>query len=411
MKKLITIIGALLIALTLVNFQCNDNIVEPPPGNPPGYQEDIPWPSLADSPWPMSHADPQSTGRSKYKGPILGNLQWRIELNDDAPLTDSFSSIVMGDDTTFYFIKYHEADSSYLYSMSVDGQVNWKLIIPVDKTTGNPLVSNDGSILFTAWDGYIYSVKKTGNLNWKKFYPVIFSQLSIDKNGKLYAVANDKKLYSFNQSGDLLWELSVEGGLIGGIISKISFSPDGKTLYAAGYEKTLFAINTDGTIKWVFDNGGEVRHTPLIDSEGHIYINAQNVTDTLKRGFTSLNEDGTVKYIYKNSTGNMWNSPTLDKEGNIYFSEGLITSLDYDGNFRWSGLNTGHSHSSLICDISGFLYFIAEPDYKLYRVDNMGNVVWSIPVEGYYERSPAITKDGSLIFGVDGTKKYLYKFK
>jgi len=40
MKKLFTIIGALMIALTLVNFQCNDNIVDPPPGNPPGYQED-----------------------------------------------------------------------------------------------------------------------------------------------------------------------------------------------------------------------------------------------------------------------------------------------------------------------------------------------------------------------------------
>ena len=55
---------------------------EPPDQNltrPPGYQEDIPWPSLADSPWPMNHHDPQSTGRSPYDGPALGQIEWQID--------------------------------------------------------------------------------------------------------------------------------------------------------------------------------------------------------------------------------------------------------------------------------------------------------------------------------------------
>lgn len=32
-------------------------------------QVDIPWQTLADSPWPMIKHDPQLTGRSPYKGP------------------------------------------------------------------------------------------------------------------------------------------------------------------------------------------------------------------------------------------------------------------------------------------------------------------------------------------------------
>jgi len=49
---------------------------------PAGYQEDIPWPSLADSPWPMNHGDPQSTGRSKFPGPLSGTVIKEVEAWD-----------------------------------------------------------------------------------------------------------------------------------------------------------------------------------------------------------------------------------------------------------------------------------------------------------------------------------------
>src|SRR3990170_325545 len=98
MKKLITIIGALMIALTLVNFQCNENIVEPPPGNPPGYQEDIPWPSLADSPWPMYRGDPQNTGRSKFIQTISGVIDFEM---DSIKLRTGFA---VDEDNTIYFV-------------------------------------------------------------------------------------------------------------------------------------------------------------------------------------------------------------------------------------------------------------------------------------------------------------------
>ncbi|MDP2364134.1 MAG: hypothetical protein Q8M94_10235, partial [Ignavibacteria bacterium] len=68
---------------------CKDEITQPPP-KPPGYQEDIPWPSLADSPWPMYQHDPQNTGRSKYKGPQSGVTTW------DYDSVSIESSVVIG---------------------------------------------------------------------------------------------------------------------------------------------------------------------------------------------------------------------------------------------------------------------------------------------------------------------------
>ena len=68
--KLITsnLILLILFANLLLLTACEDEVIQSPP-KPPGYQEDIPWPSLADSPWPMNHHDPQSSGRSKFIGP------------------------------------------------------------------------------------------------------------------------------------------------------------------------------------------------------------------------------------------------------------------------------------------------------------------------------------------------------
>ncbi|MBU2444432.1 MAG: hypothetical protein KJ666_02510, partial [Bacteroidetes bacterium] len=64
--------------LILISLSCKDKGVDPQDNYPPGYQHDIPWLSLADSPWPMHNADPQATGRSKYLGPMNGIIDWEF---------------------------------------------------------------------------------------------------------------------------------------------------------------------------------------------------------------------------------------------------------------------------------------------------------------------------------------------
>ena len=114
MKKLITITGALMVALTLVNFQCNENIVEPPPGNPPGYQEDIPWPSLADSPWPMYRSNPQFTGRCNVTNTFSGNIFFE---NDTVKVA---SGITVAVDSSFYVAALND-----LFAFDKNGNLLW----------------------------------------------------------------------------------------------------------------------------------------------------------------------------------------------------------------------------------------------------------------------------------------------
>ncbi len=55
-------------------------------------QVDIPWTTLADSPWPMVKHDPQFTGRSPYKGPQTPNIIWTRDMENGI-----FSGPVIGE--------------------------------------------------------------------------------------------------------------------------------------------------------------------------------------------------------------------------------------------------------------------------------------------------------------------------
>jgi len=72
---------------------CSDLGSDPSPPEASGRQYPIAWPSLANSPWPMNHADPQSTGRSKYRGPSQGMLAWQYDT------VYAETGVVMADDS------------------------------------------------------------------------------------------------------------------------------------------------------------------------------------------------------------------------------------------------------------------------------------------------------------------------
>ena len=171
MKRLIALIVAIIIALALVNFQCNDNIVDPPPGNPPGYQEDIPWPSLDENPWAIHHGNSQFTGRSRYPGPTEGRVEWKIRIPTFQVNDDTYLSPIVGQDSTFYFTSFQDTSypHSFLHSFDFNGNEKWKFPLPYDgnpfsKTTAPPIITSDGKIYAADWSGNLYSISIEGEI-------------------------------------------------------------------------------------------------------------------------------------------------------------------------------------------------------------------------------------------------------
>lgn len=368
---------------------------------PPGYQQDIPWPSLADSPWPMHHGDPQSTGRSKYAGPQEGVIDWKI----DTLYTRSAVSI--GLDSIIYFSSSY-SPSQGLYAVYPSGDLKWK--IPEIASTLNsttPLISAD-SIIYVASAAAVVAINSNGTFKW------IYSSdnrirsigTNIGLDGIFYFISDNNNIVALSPTGQLKWELN-DSRISHYLTSGISFSPDGSTIYASGLDVSVVAINIlSQEIEWTF---GEISLycTPLIDSNGYIYVLSK--IDSINEGKPSLFSiypDGNIRWSYVHNNPLFRDFPsylegTIDKYGNYYFAFDSLYSVAYDGKLNWKIPLDGNATSALVCDKNNIIYVIVELDgamQKIIAVDSEGNIIWELntpnhPFTGY---SPALGKNERL---------------
>lgn len=365
-------------------------------------QIDIPWPTLADSDWPMIKHDPQFTGRSPFRGPQTPTVIWTIDMPYGI-----FSGPVLGKDNNLYFGSYY-VFGDYFYSYSPDGKFIWKYQTGSGRATQSGiLIDSSNTIYFGSRDSNFYALNSDGTFKWKyKTSAPIFQEVmpNIDLQGNIFITNSRGELYSIKPNGTLNWSVSYENGFGSG--SPV-FSPDGNTIYIAGKDSNLFALNLDSSLKWKF-SCGQIMRAPMVDSDGNIYALASN-------------------YLYSISdTGNMnWNYflfgspiaiPTIDKDGNTYtiawdttccpYYPALI-SLGYDGAFKWKYIfdevEGDHFEQPLICDIEGTVYVGSTFGHNYYAISSDGKLKWKLPLIPEWQQvdnTGAISKDGTLYLGV-----------
>jgi len=383
MKKLIIILSVLFLILT----SCDTTDPKPPEEKPPGYQEDIPWPSLADSPWPMNHGNPQSTGRSKYYGPTQGVIDWSLDS------TYMMASLATGLDSNIIFM---ELINSYgLYSITPKGETLWKIAegISINSRHSSPLIAKDGTIYITGgWSGELYAIDVDGTLKWKyNIHDLIRTiGINIGLDGTIYFLADDKNLYALTPNGTLKWKYFHEDFESRSTV--ISFSPNGKTLYIPGTTKTVYAFDIDNqNIKWSFGDGRSGA-APMVDSQGNIYLlTVEQGSYSGKPSLFSLYEDGNVRWVFEHDNQQQkevysYAEGTIDKYGNIYFALDTLYSVDYSGNLRWKKDLDGYTWTPLICDANDNIYTViihknGDAIREIGAFYMQGNKVWSIPID------------------------------
>jgi outer membrane protein assembly factor BamB len=392
----------LLVSIVLFHTSCQKS-TEPVDNDipPPGYQEDIPWPSLADSPWPMNHGDPQSTGRSKYPGPMAGIIDWSI----DSLWVESGISI--GYDQSVYF-----NSNGYLRGLiaaNPDGSIKWKLeeVITNNIVATTPLVAADGTIYIGGGLlNRLFAINFDGTLKWEfetnGFVYHVGMNLGLD--GTIYFLSGSWRngvptLYAVNPDGSLKWNME-NSDFNYFIDTGISFSPDGKTLYLPGINPSVFAIDVENQIiKWTF---GEIlfNGSVLVDSEGHLYFQSQvESINSGKASLFSLNPDGSVRWSYAHDNPDFSSSHmadgTMDKNGNYYFALDTLYSLDYEGNLRWKIGLEKYSGEPLTCDINGVVYLPLWVGTSIAAVSSEGEMIWQVdfPPTVSMGQSPALGND------------------
>ena len=406
MKKLLIILAALFLVFT----SCDTTDPKPPEEKPPGYQEDIPWPSLADSPWPMNHGNPQATGRSKLPGPILGEKVWDFGIDNEF-----FCGISIGPDSTIYAVS-NDTLGNTLYAFKPNGEIKFKTQIAdfFRENFNTPLVRNDGSIIVSNYRNSIFAISPSGSILWEyKFEKGITSEsIGIDKEGNLYFVSRNR-FVALTPDGKFDWEIN-DSRIYCLIVSvAISFSPDGKTAYLPGCENAVIAISIeDQNIKWVYGNRG-VTNSIIVDSYGNIYFE-YIFEGHNKVKFVSLSPIGTLNWetdiVYNGDSAD--NTSSIDRNGNLYFGSDTLYSVDYIGNFRWKIGLDGICDAPIICDEYGTIYVTSTTMFSInvYAISIEGNIKWIYSQEVTFGTagSAAISFNESLIVPVIYNGKIIY---
>ncbi len=338
------------------------------------------WPSLADSPWPMSRHDPQHTGRSPYRGPQTGQMLWSANPVQDWELN---SHVIIGPDGTLYYVASRLPNK--LIALNPDGSEKWRYV-PTDNDhspyTKSVILRADSSIYYVTSKGdYLCNLSKGGTPLDTVTLPGNPGPPTIVKDTTFYFVAESgpksNTLYAIQADGTVEWSLYIDDGFASAESPVIS--PDGNTLYLPGRYNGLYAVSTSGQLKWHPTTGYSTVRGLMTDAQGNIYFSPDGLTD----GIRAFNPDGTTRWEYLSDTLRTRTTPTIGPQGNFYLpANSSIVCLDYAGQFRWScpypaGVTqvTGH----LTCDNEGTVYAYSGDmqDPSLFAVDSSGQMLWT----------------------------------
>ncbi|MBU1875021.1 PQQ-binding-like beta-propeller repeat protein, partial [bacterium] len=247
-----------------------------------------------------------------------------------------------------------------------------------------------------------YLGPKTNNVKWqfKTTFYLHSSSPVVGCDGTIYIGSYDSTLYAINPDGSEKWLFNTGGS----VFSPPLIGSDG-TIYFGSYDTNLYAINSDGDKKWQFSTDHPVLSSPSIGSDGIVYVGTYY--GPTYYNLYAINPDGSEKWRF-NIGAATFSSPSIGSDGTIY-----IGSLDYnlysinpDGSEKWrfsAGSSITSSSSSIGND--GTIY-IGSNDNNLYAISPDGSEKWRFMTGGSIRSSSAIDNDGVIYIGSNDNNLY-----
>jgi len=351
---------------------------------------------LADSPWPKFRGDLKNTGRFPYSGAKDNSVQWICELGGGGVG-------VIGPDGTIYLGR---------HAVSENGELKWSCDLPGRPVFGSPSLSGDGTLYFGlenyyendeaphgwSFKHYLCAINvNTGQVEWMFFVGEgtrhVYSP-TLGPDGTIYFGSADNSLYAVNSDNTLKWKFETDGPVVG---SPPAIDDNG-TIYFGSWDDNFYALNPDGTLKWKFGTGGEIWAAPAIGDDGTIYFGTHG-----DNYLYALNSDGSMKWKFK-ADGWIEAPPTVGWDGTIYFGTDVLErenctfyALNPEGTVKWSLPMEGSISPTVspLVSTDDIVYFVIYN--TLYAVNQDGTIGWTYTFD--------LTKSlqDSFCMGKDGT--------
>ena len=196
----------------------------------------------------------------------------------------------------------------------------------------------------------------------------------------------------------------------GGILSSPIIGSDG-SIYIGSEDGNLYALYPNGTKKWSLNLGEVLLYSPAIDDKGIIYLGGNT------KNLYAIYPNGTLKWNYTN--GNyISSSPAIGNDGTIYFGNYYeLSALNPDGTLKWSFTTKGIIEFSPPAIGSDGTIYVGSEDCHLYALYPNGTEKWNFTDNGTIMTSPAIGSDGTIyiisgdnLYGIASTGNLKWKY-
>jgi outer membrane protein assembly factor BamB len=169
----------------------------------------------------------------------------------------------------------------------------------------------------------------------------------IGADGTVYFVYHNVPLTALDPAdGHTLWKCPL--GVNDHCLASPAIAADG-TIYANTNQGLVYAVSSSGVLRWTFNIAsagfsGWLRSSPAVDVDGTIYFGLNDGSPS--SAFFALNPDGTLKWVWEPSglpSGvpsdhfDIYSSPAIGADGVIYFGQefGRVYALAPDGSSLW----------------------------------------------------------------------------
>ncbi|MGA1842438.1 MAG: PQQ-binding-like beta-propeller repeat protein, partial [bacterium] len=220
---------------------------------------------------------------------------------------------------------------------------------------------------------------------------------AIASDGTLYVGSFDKKIYALNPDRSLKWDYQAGDS----IPSSPAIDMDG-TIYFVDYDGKIYAFNPDGSLKWDYQTYDRIYSAVSIGSDGTVYAGSHDSR------LYALNPDGSLKW--RSQIGDeVISSPAIGPDGTIYigngtiidnnesveFGNGKVNAFNSYGTLKWSYQTGSFVSAPPAIDAEGTIY-IGDWDGMVYALTPGGSLKWNYQTGGAIFSSPAIGEDGMI---------------
>lgn len=214
-------------------------------------------------------------------------------------------------------------------------------------------------------------------------------------DGTIYVGAFDGRFEAINPDGSERWHYQT-----GREIKSSPAVADDGTVYFGSRDRQFYALTPEGQLKWKFATGAWVDSSPAIAADGTVYFGSWD------KNFYALNADGTLKWKFPTG-GLVDSSAAVAADGTIYFGshDKKFYALDAGGKPRWTFLTGAEITSSPAIGADGGIYF-SSTDGNLYHLKPDGTEVWRCRIGGGSGSSPVLAENGNIVIGA-GTRELI----